>query len=886
MGRTATVAVCTLNQWAMDFRGNLQRILSSIQEAKNQGARYRLGPELEIPGYACGDHFLESDTFLHSWEVLAELLQSPVTQDIICDVGMPVMHKNVSYNCRVIFCNKKVLLIRPKKHLCNDGNYREPRWFTAWRKHRVLEDHFLPRIIQNITGQSTVSFGDGVLSTLDTCIGSEICEELWTPASSHIDLSLDGVEIICNSSGSHHELRKGHTRFDLVKQATAKCGGAYLFSNLIGCDGERVYYDGGSMISVNGELVAQGPQFSLQEVIVTTATFDLEDIRMFKNSIRSRSESASLAPIYPRVTVDFSLSDGEEYNLKPVTDPVEPHRHSAEEEISLGPACWLWDYLRRSRQGGFFLPLSGGVDSSSTACIVSSMCHLVCRAVQAGDKTVLEDAQRLVGEEDYVPSDPRDLASRIFTTCYMASENSSEETRNRAVGLAQQIGSYHLNINIDVAVKAILTIFTTACMVVPKFKVHGGGLRENLALQNVQARVRMVLAYLFAQLCLWARGRSGGLLVLGSANVDESLRGYMTKYDCSSADINPIGGISKTDLRRFIQFSINRYKLTALASILKPTPAEMTLMVDGWITSTMFHKLYVFTLQEDMGMSYDELSVYGKLRKQRFCGPYSMFCKLVHLWRDKHTPTQIADKVKFFFRSYSINRHKMTVLTPSYHAESYSPDDNRFDHRQFLYNAQWPWQFAAIDREAKRISDCWKKNPGLMQARNSGKSDGSSRSPISSTRWGTNDSNSASRTGQAGSSIMGVTVSTDVVDVKLEPVDTTATLPEPDVISSDSVRDTTQDDGLTHDPLCLQVNRKRSGLQWMTLADTASVKRGRCSHHQQSDPVGPSNQGLDMETWRYKSLDGRAGQDVDRLALHCGMEMPCDAVKLHTVLCS
>jgi hypothetical protein len=30
-----------------------------------------------------------------------------------------------------------------------------------------------------------------------------------------------------------------------------------------------------------------------------------------------------------------------------------------------------------------------------------------------------------------------------------------------------------------------------------------------------------VLAYLFAQLVLWARGRSGGLLVVGTANVDE-----------------------------------------------------------------------------------------------------------------------------------------------------------------------------------------------------------------------------------------------------------------------------------------------------------------------------------------------------------------------------
>lgn len=39
----------------------------------------------------------------------------------------------------------------------------------------------------------------------------------------------------------------------------------------------------------------------------------------------------------------------------------------------------------------------------------------------------------------------------------------------------------------------------------------------------VQARIRMVLAYLFAQLTLWARGMPGGLLVLGSANVDERL---------------------------------------------------------------------------------------------------------------------------------------------------------------------------------------------------------------------------------------------------------------------------------------------------------------------------------------------------------------------------
>lgn len=62
----------------------------------------------------------------------------------------------------------------------------------------------------------------------------------------------------------------------------------YMYSNLIGCDGERVYYDGCSMIAINGEIVGQGSQFSLDEVEVTTATVDLEDVCSYRGSIMSR----------------------------------------------------------------------------------------------------------------------------------------------------------------------------------------------------------------------------------------------------------------------------------------------------------------------------------------------------------------------------------------------------------------------------------------------------------------------------------------------------------------------------------------------------------------------------------------------------------------------
>ena len=63
------------------------------------------------------------------------------------------MHKNITYNCRVVFLNKKILLIRPKQAMCDDGNYRETRWFTAWTHKRTTEDFYLPRMIQKITNQ-------------------------------------------------------------------------------------------------------------------------------------------------------------------------------------------------------------------------------------------------------------------------------------------------------------------------------------------------------------------------------------------------------------------------------------------------------------------------------------------------------------------------------------------------------------------------------------------------------------------------------------------------------------------------------------------------------------------------------------------------------------
>ena len=158
----------------------------------------RVGPELEVCGYGCLDHLLESDTFLHSWEVLATIINHEDCQDIVLDIGMPVRHKNTRYNCRIISYNRKIILIRPKMSLANDGNYREMRYFTPWLKAGEVEEYYLESIVGSITKQEKVPFGDAVVSTIDTCFACETCEELFSPIAPHGPMGLDGVEIFTN----------------------------------------------------------------------------------------------------------------------------------------------------------------------------------------------------------------------------------------------------------------------------------------------------------------------------------------------------------------------------------------------------------------------------------------------------------------------------------------------------------------------------------------------------------------------------------------------------------------------------------------------------------------------------------------------------------------
>jgi NAD+ synthase (glutamine-hydrolysing) len=880
------LATCNLSQWALDFKGNKKRILESIETAKLENCKYRLGPELEIPGYGCEDHFYEMDTIKLSWMVLADILEEVKTKytGMIIDIGMPIIHYGVRYNCRVFLLDDKILLIRPKMFLAEDGNYREGRYFTGWPKEKleVLEEYVLPSQIQMITGQRTVPFGIGILEGQDGTLAAETCEELFTPESPNIMLGLEGVDIITNGSASHFQVGKYMYRHRLIAGATERNGGIYMYANQLGLDGSRQVYDGNGMIYVNGALKAVGEHLSFKEVEVVIANVNLDDVRTYRAQVVSRNiQSARRSVTLKRVPLPDSFRFAEtrivpreitpmiptpSFNTIKLTDEDtqtydisvdDGKREYATGEMAMGISRYVFDYLTRPGFGGFFLPLSGGVDSTSTALFVYCMCETVLKILKGNDQalktlvaerlkngpmawrfdTDLVDSYTKITTIDQMIQElkrPQDLMNIILHTCNMPTKNNTEEIKGYAKKLSDALGSYHMVAPINDAFIAMKTMvdnieFSVSelntpeqrdiakqeaygqeeqeamaamkggaiKMDIPRYKLTGGDWKENLAIQNIQARLRMVTAYYMSQMLplhrwnerhitqqdwdsflqarqaaidqaiaanttgtlkdkrqenisygdafksnpvqakiMANRTRAKDILVLASSNADEALRGFYTKYDASSADLNPIGSFSKKELRIFMLWFMKTHvqevpEFQIINSIL-------TVVASPELVPTDKSKQGKAAIQDDevaIGMTYDDLNIFGRLRKTETLGPVSMFLKLCQEKIGKNitvivpnvkkeeepklaTYDDLLTKVKVFWSQYHVNRHKMNILTNAIHATNYSPDDNRFDHRPFLL-PYFPtsYQFEVMEKLAKQLAAKNTNPPDRRQTR-------------------------------------------------------------------------------------------------------------------------------------------------------------------------
>jgi len=203
--------------------------------------------------------------------------------------------------------NGKIVLIRPKILLADDGNYREARWFTPW----PIDKYETFTYKDGNGAYQTTPIGIGIVNCHGVLIASEICEELWVPNSLNSDFYLNGVDIILNGSGSHFESGKLEKRIKLITEATRRSGGAYLYANLEGGDGDRLYFDGRSIIAVNGQIVNIEDGFTLRDVLVMTEDIDLTSILSYRMRNNSFGTQASKEKRFQVINVDFDIAKTE-----------------------------------------------------------------------------------------------------------------------------------------------------------------------------------------------------------------------------------------------------------------------------------------------------------------------------------------------------------------------------------------------------------------------------------------------------------------------------------------------------------------------------------------------------------------------------------------------
>lgn len=721
------IAIFTLNQWALDFTGNTRRIIKSIDLAHEAGAAYRAGPELELCGYSLEDAFYEQDTVYHSWNCLLDIIDHSAGMNMIIDIGMPVYHSAL-YNCRVIVYMGKILCIRAKTKLAREGIYREFRHFTPWNDESGIIAFKLPSFISEKLKQNFVPLGANFILELghgnqcDTFrIGWEICQELWEIKNVSSDLYCNfGCHLVINGSASYWELRKLNTVLDMIKGISLRGGACYAFSNPVGCDGQRYVLYGRSCIYDKGKLVAMTATDSkiLEEVQMISYIIDPKSIEEYRaqmginstlsknkgstwNLLQAHTDASQINSNYNRLYLKAALPNSEfgpDCNANPMASMVSIR---FEQEIHLYVSLWMWDYLRRSQMIGFMMPLSGGLDSSSVATLVYSMCkHLHSNLGNNIEiQNYFETVHKIPTSELTTKlGSAKDICKRILKCCYLSTRYSSETTLRRARLLSEAVGA-------DFTCMSLQDVYSNfRNLLAPT----GSDDTVTILDQNLQARLRMTATYYLS---------GGNRIVLATGNVDEGIMGYLTKYDCSSADINPIGGMCKDDLKSYLRYCCQElYKSERdLVDILEdiisaPPSAELT----GAEQRD----------EDEIGITYDEIAVLGRVRRGEFAcsGPKGAF---ETIWQNRYRQPfctkirclkssarqgpaigemagELAILIKRFYQRYARNRHKLTVLTPALHTETYSPDDNRFDHRHFLY-APWTEQFKSIDSMVDEI---------------------------------------------------------------------------------------------------------------------------------------------------------------------------------------
>ncbi len=466
------IALAQINTTVGDFSGNLKKILTFAGRAGEQGADLVCFPELTLCGYPPRDLLFRS-SFLEANQQALEELKSKIT-DLSLIVGYAA--ENTGGKGKPV-CNRAVWLENgeiiweySKNLLPTYDVFDEARHFESGRPPQVKRNFVLT-----------------------------ICEDLWNVSELESDfLSRDydlqpleaidssKLETIVNISASPFVRRKNKFRRKLFSHLAQKYSASLLFCNQVGGNDSLVFDGNSAVFNRAGEMVEKAAAFS-------------EDLLVFERKKLNSSRGSSRAI---------------------VEEPaVESEAASIYEALKLG----LQDYMKKCNFDRVLLGLSGGIDSSITACIAA-------------------DA----------------LGSENVLGVLMPSRISSEESVLHAQELAENLAIKTKKYQIQDLFEGYLDLFAD------DFAETEWGTTE----ENLQARVRGNI--------LMALSNKFGRLLISTGNKSELAVGYCTLYGDMTGGLALISDVPKTMVYKLAEYRNEINPVVPRAVIEKPPSAELS----------------------------------------------------------------------------------------------------------------------------------------------------------------------------------------------------------------------------------------------------------------------------------------------------------------------
>jgi len=477
------IAMAQVNATVGDLEGNVKKIEDFIAMAKKKNVDLVAFPELAVTGYPPQDLILDREFVRRGKELLDSLIDR--NTDMAAIVGFVDLQGERLHNSASVFIGSKRVGVVNKALLPTYDVFDEDRYFEPAREEDIKP------IRVNLGGQ-------------DLNLGVQICEDLWDneyKLKATDTLVRRGADVIVNISASPFYAGKRSERIAQLNKKSGASGVPIFYVNLVGGQDELVF-DGQSLATDRyGNLTAIGRQFEEDLVVV---------------EVDSKEK---------------------------IADGIEPPACRREKEVLGALVLGVRDYYRKTDFRRAIVGLSGGIDSSLSACI----------AVEAlGNENVIGVSMPSMFSSDHSKADAEELAHNLGI-CLIR------------FGIQPVLDSYR----------------ETLREPLEEVRRHFGTSMEQddpVADENIQPRVRGNCLMDISN-----RLRGLGIMVLNTGNKTELALGYCTLYGDMAGGIGALGDVSKLDVYKIAQY-FNEMKgrqiIPTSVFVKKPSPELRKQQVD------------------------------------------------------------------------------------------------------------------------------------------------------------------------------------------------------------------------------------------------------------------------------------------------------------------